>query len=82
MQKQTLRIRKRAEIVEEMVQQDGKAVEKRAEQAELVENAILGKRRASQTYPLGEEMLAKKEQGDGESSGNSIAGDQKGVRVG
>ncbi|KAI9782240.1 MAG: hypothetical protein M1839_005354 [Geoglossum umbratile] len=52
--------KKKAEIVEEMVQRAGKAAEKRAKQAELVENAILGKRKASQTFPLGEEMLAKK----------------------
>ncbi|KAI9861433.1 MAG: hypothetical protein M1813_005330 [Trichoglossum hirsutum] len=41
--------KKEAEIVEEM-----------GKQAELVKNAILGKRKASQTFPLGEEMLAKK----------------------
>ncbi|KAI9761815.1 MAG: hypothetical protein M1840_001695, partial [Geoglossum simile] len=52
--------KQKAEIVEEMVQRAGKAAEKRAKQAELVENAIIGKRKASQTFPLGEEMLAKK----------------------
>jgi hypothetical protein len=51
---------KKAEIVEEMVKRAGKAAEKRAKQAELVGNAILGKRQASQPFPLGEEILAKK----------------------
>ncbi|KAI9771265.1 MAG: hypothetical protein M1840_002235 [Geoglossum simile] len=52
--------KKKAEIVEEMVERASKATKKRAKQAELVGNAILGKRKASQTFLLGEEMLAKK----------------------
>jgi hypothetical protein len=52
--------KKKAEIVEEMVVRAGKAAEKRVKQAELVGNAILGKKKASQTFPLGDEVLAKK----------------------
>jgi hypothetical protein len=49
-----------AELVEAAVKRANEAAKKRAKQKDLVEQAVLGKRKASQPFPLGEAVLAKK----------------------
>ena len=50
----------KADLVEAAVKRASEAAKKREKQAALVEKAMLGKRKASQEFPLGEAILAKK----------------------
>ena len=47
-------------LVQKMAQQANEAAQKRQTQSDLVSKAILGKRKASQPFPLGEAILEKK----------------------